>query len=214
MADRTPDDVQEAWLTDACSVIGQHCGSDGSDDEHNDWINDLANALWDTLVQHPVTRAEVDLTNLREVVAGVRAEFEQAVTDPELDTGMANWLDALHAHLGAAVRGVTAEPDSAADRTPNELADRLDNIARNGYDPDAHDVQRAAAVLLRRQGEQLDTLRKAIGDPDNLRLLADTFDLPILARIAAAVPQDPERCACGKPATGTVGGVPTCGDDR
>jgi len=89
-----------------------------------------------------------------------------------------------------------------------------DNIARNGYDPDAHDVQRAAAVLLRRQGEQLDTLRKAIGDPDNLRLLADTFDLPILARIAAAVPQDPERCACGKPATGTVGGVPTCGDDR
>ena len=81
----------------------------------------------------------------------------------------------------------------AADHTPNELADRLDNMAGNGYDPDAHDVQRAAAALLRRQGEQLDTLRAAIGDPDNLRLLADTFDLPILARIAAVVPQDPEE---------------------
>lgn len=32
--------------------------------------------------------------------------------------------------------------------------------------------------------------------------------------LAAAVPQDPERCACGKPATGTVDGIPTCGDDR
>ena len=39
---------------------------------------------------------------------------------------------------------------------------------------------------------QLDTLRNAIGHPAHMRLLADTFDLPILARIAAAVPQDPE----------------------
>ena len=106
-SDRTPADVREAWLTDACSVIGQHCGSDGSDDEHNDWINDLANALWDTLVQHPVERAEADLANLREVVAGVRAELAQAVTDPDLDAGVASWLDALNAHLGAAVEGVT-----------------------------------------------------------------------------------------------------------
>ena len=41
---------------------------------------------------------------------------------------------------------------------------------------------RAAAVGLRRLA-QLDT---AIGDPGNLRLLADTFDLPILRRIADA----------------------------
>ena len=117
----------------------------------------------------------------------------------------------------------------AVDRTPTDLADalavRLEHRAtQNGIvrsygimpssRPEDDDMGREAAVLLRRQGEQLDTLRKAIGDPDNLRLLADTFDLPILARIAAAGPQDPERCACGKPATGTVGGVPTCGDDR
>ena len=34
---------------------------------------------------------------------------------------------------------------------------------------------------------QLDTLRNAIGDADNLRLLGDTFDLPILRRIADSV---------------------------
>ena len=46
-----------------------------------------------------------------------------------------------------------------------------------------------AAVGLRRLA-QLDT---AIGDPGNLRLLADTFDLPILRRIAdAAVVADGE----------------------
>lgn len=148
----------------------------------------------------------------------------------------------------------------AADRTPNELADVLEGsqnsyiammadghrsiIVRSKDDElaECYQLMAEAAVLLRRQGEQLDiqtalatnyagkaveykqekeraeaqldTLRNAIGDPDNLRLLARTFDLPILARIAAAVPQDPETCACGKPATGTVGGVPTCGDDR
>ena len=125
----------------------------------------------------------------------------------------------------------------------NDLADRLDeHAAYDLLTPEDVDTMRAAAVLLREQAEQLDiqtalatnyagkaveykqekeraeeqldTLRNAIGDPDNLRLLARTFDLPILARIAAAVPQDPETCACGKPATGTVGGVPTCGDDR
>ena len=47
---------------------------------------------------------------------------------------------------------------------------------------DTADDLRAAAVGLRRLA-QLDT---AIGDPGNLRLLADTFDLPILRRIAAA----------------------------
>lgn len=26
--------------------------------------------------------------------------------------------------------------------------------------------------------------------------------------------RNPQRCACGKPATGTVAGIPTCGDDR
>jgi hypothetical protein len=50
-----------------------------------------------------------------------------------------------------------------------------------------------AAVGLRRLA-QLDT---AIGDPGNLRLLADTFDLPILRRIADAAVlgsgEQPER---------------------
>ena len=40
----------EAWLSDAMSVIHQHCGSDGSDDQHNDWVNDLANELHRVLV--------------------------------------------------------------------------------------------------------------------------------------------------------------------
>ena len=42
------DDVRETWLSDVESVIHQHCGSDGSSDEHNDWVNDLANELWRT----------------------------------------------------------------------------------------------------------------------------------------------------------------------
>jgi hypothetical protein len=82
-----------------------------------------------------------------------------------------------------------------ADRTPNELADRLSIEHQHPSPsgkiglcqcPQCPDL-RAAAALLRRQGEQLDTLRAAIGDPDELRLLADTFDLPYLRRIADAV---------------------------
>lgn len=150
----------------------------------------------------------------------------------------------------------------AADRTPNDLADRLRHMALigassemgDGYltDEEVADL-RAAAALLRRQGEQLDTLR---AEHDRLhRELSDTRGMVVLLLdqmggkasisdrelvaldrtreirsyvtdsdpyttfievrpLAAAVPQDPERCACGKPATGTVGGVPTCGDDR
>ena len=70
------------------------------------------------------------------------------------------------------------------------LADRLEMDAETRspsgigfyYDPGIRSGLRAAAVGLRRLA-QLDT---AIGDPGNLRLLADTFDLPILRRIAAA----------------------------
>lgn len=76
--------------------------------------------------------------------------------------------------------------------------------------PEDDDTDREAAALLRRQGEQLDTLRaerkallEAIGDPDMLRAIAvgDTdprSTVPsicstVLLRIAAAVPQDPEE---------------------
>ena len=62
---------------------------------------------------------------------------------------------------------------------------------------------RAAAVGLRRLA-QLDT---AIGDPGNLRLLADTFDLPILRRIADAAAE-----ARGEQPEGTTT-CPTCGSD-
>lgn len=41
-----PHEVIEDWIGDAESVIHQHCGSDGSSDEHNDWVHDLANELW------------------------------------------------------------------------------------------------------------------------------------------------------------------------
>ena len=159
----------------------------------------------------------------------------------------------------------------AADRTPNELADALEHDAQRVMWHDevlqkddacrwggvdtlhwAMDM-RAAAALLRVQGEQLDTLpldkfemqklldralQEAwddyVGDthchpPDftveggrsNYTLSASfrsNWTLYAAERLslwlAAAVPQDPERCACGKPATGTVDGVPTCGDDR
>lgn len=121
----------------------------------------------------------------------------------------------------------------AADRTPNELADRL-SIEHQHPSPSGKiglcqcprcpDL-RAAAVLLRRQGEQLDTLRaerdallEAIGEhyryDGHAMDSCCNADYRLWWSAAAAVPQDPERCACGKPATGTVGGVPTCGDDR
>ena len=77
------------------------------------------------------------------------------------------------------------------------LADRLtawSDVANVFEDTDDdRDDLRAAAVGLRRLA-QLDT---AIGDPGNLRLLADTFDLPILRRIADAAVlgsgEQPER---------------------
>ena len=65
------------------------------------------------------------------------------------------------------------------------LADRLtawSDVANEECDHHECKFLRAAAVGLRRLA-QLDT---AIGDPGNLRLLADTFDLPILRRIADA----------------------------
>lgn len=37
------DEWCEAVLNDLNSIIHQHCGSDGSDDAHCDWVNDLAN---------------------------------------------------------------------------------------------------------------------------------------------------------------------------
>lgn len=43
--DGATDDEVDTWLTDAMSVIHQHCNSDGSDDDHNDWVTDLANEL-------------------------------------------------------------------------------------------------------------------------------------------------------------------------
>ena len=87
------------------------------------------------------------------------------------------------------------------------LADRLtawSDVANVFEDTDDdRDDLRAAAVGLRRLA-QLDT---AIGDPGNLRLLADTFDLPILRRIAdAAVLGSGEQ-----PAPPTT--CPTCGSD-
>ena len=80
------------------------------------------------------------------------------------------------------------------------LADRLtawSDVANVFEDTDDdRDDLRAAAVGLRRLA-QLDT---AIGDPGNLRLLADTFDLPILRRIADAAVlgsgEQPESPTC------------------
>ena len=84
------------------------------------------------------------------------------------------------------------------------LADRLtawSDVANEECDHHECKFLRAAAVGLRRLA-QLDT---AIGDPGNLRLLADTFDLPILRRIADAAvlgsgeqPEGPTTCpTCG-----------------
>lgn len=66
-----------------------------------------------------------------------------------------------------------------ADRTPNELAGLFNewaDLAAEGYGPVDwddfdHTVLREAAVLLRRQGEQLNTLRN-----DNERLLGTLHD--------------------------------------
>ena len=63
-------------------------------------------------------------------------------------------------------------------------ATEIEGFSCTNWECDHHECKflRAAAVGLRRLA-QLDT---AIGDPGNLRLLADTFDLPILRRIADA----------------------------
>jgi hypothetical protein len=53
---------------------------------------------------------------------------------------------------------------STPDTNPNTLADRLDVMSRNGYNPDAHDDLRAAADGLR----QYAAITAAIGDPDEL----------------------------------------------
>ena len=123
-------------------------------------------------------------------------------TDPE-PTGAERYLadrlrDPKYRAAYAAFRSQFPLPDTADDTGTDwaALADRLDDkvaahtaLARvvDGREGaaalrDTADALRAAAVGLRRLA-QLDT---AIGDPGNLRLLADTFDLPILRRIADA----------------------------
>lgn len=107
----------------------------------------------------------------------------------------------------------------AADHTPNELADAIaDFLATEPDDPqsvDGHavDLLERSLDALRRQGEQLDTLRaerkallEAIGDPDELRRIAVSVArdrkvtsaeaerrIGIMTALAAAVPQDPEE---------------------
>lgn len=72
------------------------------------------------------------------------------------------------------MKNTITDPNDLADRPPNKVADLLDERAdiaeRRGHDAS---LDRAAAALLREQAEQLDTLRNAIGDPKELRLLSN-----------------------------------------
>jgi hypothetical protein len=113
-------------------------------------------------------------------------------TDPE-PTGAERYLadrlrDPKYRAAYAAFRSQFPLPDTADDTGTDwaALADKLLlwSDAANVFEDtdDDRDELLEAAVGLRRLA-QLDT---AIGDPGNLRLLADTFDLPILRRIADA----------------------------
>jgi hypothetical protein len=108
-------------------------------------------------------------------------------TDPE-PTGAERYLadrlrDPKYRAAYAAFRSQFPLPDTADD-TGTDWAALADVLEDWPYGQPRVTKQEAelAAVGLRRLA-QLDT---AIGDPGNLRLLADTFDLPILRRIADA----------------------------
>ena len=108
-------------------------------------------------------------------------------TDPE-PTGAERYLadrlrDPKYRAAYAAFRSQFPLPDTADDTGTDwaALADVLEDWPY-GQPRVTKQEAEAAAVGLRRLA-QLDT---AIGDPGNLRLLADTFDLPILRRIADA----------------------------
>jgi hypothetical protein len=119
-------------------------------------------------------------------------------TDPE-PTGAERYLadrlrDPKYRAAYAAFRSQFPLPDTADD-TGTDWAALADVLEDWPYGQPRVTKQEAelAAVGLRRLA-QLDT---AIGDPGNLRLLADTFDLPILRRIADAAVlgsgEQPER---------------------
>ena len=76
------------------------------------------------------------------------------------------------------------------------LADRLDVMSRNGYNPDAHDDLRAAADGLR----QYAAITAAIGDPDQGANTAAAFRRRVLAAAAAVSSGTPTPTTC-----------PTCG---
>jgi hypothetical protein len=108
-------------------------------------------------------------------------------TDPE-PTGAERYLadrlrDPKYRAAYAAFRSQFPLPDTADDTGTDwaALADVLEDWPYGQPRVTKREAE-AAAVGLRRLA-QLDT---AIGDPGNLRLLADTFDLPILRRIADA----------------------------
>ena len=111
-------------------------------------------------------------------------------TDPE-PTGAERYLadrlrDPKYRAAYAAFRSQFPLPDTADDTGTDwaATATEIEGFSCTNWECDHHECKflRAAAVGLRRLA-QLDT---AIGDPGNLRLLADTFDLPILRRIADA----------------------------
>lgn len=83
------DAAADTWISDAESVIHQHCGSDGTDDEHNDWVHDLAQSLHTQCGPSAVDAAVRHLIEVGDILHDIIA--------PATDTSVAAQLDMWNA---------------------------------------------------------------------------------------------------------------------
>jgi hypothetical protein len=154
------DDWCEAVLNDLNSIIHGHCGSDGSDDAHCDWVNDLANEVvryfqrQDVLAVLPtppvppwpgaVLSGLVDEDGVPTWLAQagqVRGEQVRACTSvpwlPNTSYGEDEWVE---------VRAPRAVPEPETERVAEALATewrkRADRLARWARGPAPQDADR------------------------------------------------------------------------
>jgi len=114
------DDWCGAVLNDLNSIIHQHCGSDGSDDAHCDWVNDLANEVVRYFQRPDVLPAPPPVPSwpdgvLRDAANRLRWIANSGyIEDPGIKRIIRSWADELDATLvppwpGAVLSGLTDE---------------------------------------------------------------------------------------------------------
>lgn len=79
------DAAADTWISDAESVIHQYYGSDGTDDEHNDWVHDLANALYKQCGPAALDAAVRHLIEVGDVLHDIIAPATDTSTAAQLD---------------------------------------------------------------------------------------------------------------------------------